>query len=76
MALAGLFGFRETSGYRSPQANAAVGGVVGSLHQTWLAVDIILDDMSPHNRLDFMKAATRMGLKVIDEGDHLHLQIP
>lgn len=76
MALSGLFGFRITSYYRSPQANASVGGVSDSLHQLWLAADVVLDEMTETNMADFVRGAGRLGLHAIIEDDHIHLQPP
>ena len=72
MALAGRFSFRETSGYRSKAGNTAVGGVQYTSHQFWLGRDVLLD--SGENREEFIEAAKRLGLRPLDEGDHIHLQ--
>lgn len=72
MALAARFPFRETSGYRSVGANRLVGGAEHSQHQHWLATDVVLD--IPADQVAFTQQAQRMGLLVVDEGDHLHLQ--
>lgn len=72
MALAARFAFRETSGYRHPLWNETVGGAATSQHQVWLGTDIVLwyaTDLAA-----FKKQAGRLGLTVVDEGDHLHLQ--
>ena len=74
MALAGRFRFRVTSYYRSPQSNTDAGGVDDSLHQYWLAADIMLED--PTQSKDFAYAANRLGLIAIIEPDHIHLQAP
>ena len=75
MALSGLFGFRVSSYYRSPWANQQVGGVPDSLHQLWLAADVVLDDMADLNKTNFTRGAERLGLLVVDEEDHLHVQL-
>ena len=72
MQLASRFGFRETSGYRSAAGNQAVGGVKYSSHQFWLGRDILLDP--GEDTVMFTEAARRVGLKVLNEGDHLHVQ--
>jgi uncharacterized protein YcbK (DUF882 family) len=72
MALAARFRFRETSGYRSPAANQAAGGVTHSAHQHFLAADVILD--TTEDRVAFKLAAGRLGLLVLTEEDHEHLQ--
>ena len=72
MQLASRFRFRETSGYRSAAGNQAVGGVKYSSHQFWLGRDILLDP--GEDTVMFTEAARRVGLKVLNEGDHLHVQ--
>ena len=72
MQLASRHRFRETSGYRHPLANVRVGGKPFSAHQYWLGRDIILE---PGESLEGTKESTRrLGLLLIDEGDHLHVQ--
>ena len=72
MALAAAFEFRETSGHRSPTSNKRLGGVEHSPHLFFLAVDVILDETA--DLPAFLDDAHRLGLMVIDEKDHLHLQ--
>jgi hypothetical protein len=67
------FGGSVTSGHRSAKRNAAVGGVPNSLHLQGLAVDIVLDDPAHHG--EFLMACSRLGLRAIDEGDHIHVQV-
>lgn len=74
MALSGRFHFRVKSYYRSPKSNAYVGGVKNSFHQLWLAADIVLED--PNDENNFIFVARRLGLKVIVETDHIHIQAP
>lgn len=40
---------RVTSGYRSPAVNKAVGGVKTSQHSQGMAVDIVVNGMTPHD---------------------------
>ena len=72
MSLAARFRFRETSGYRSPKSNKRERGVEQSAHQYFLGVDVVLEENEP--RLAFKIAAERLGLKALDEEDHVHLQ--
>lgn len=64
-----LQGMTITSWWRSAEKNAAVGGVYNSLHLVGLAWDVIPVTQENENRL------RSLGLKVINEGDHLHAQI-
>lgn len=73
MQLASRCPFRETSGYRSAWGNAHVGSTTRySAHQFWLGRDVLLDPGVDKGY--FVEAARRLGIKVLDEGDHLHLQ--
>jgi len=70
-ALAGMPGSVViTSGSRTPEENAAVGGVNGSYHTKDLALDF--RDLSPEQRAFFkdLKAT------IVDERDHVHTQFP
>jgi len=64
-----LRGMTVTSWWRSPSKNSEVGGVGDSLHLMGLAWDVI--PVTQEN-YDLLRNA---GLRVIDEGDHLHAQI-
>ena len=66
------FAFSETSGYRTAKRNLAVGGLEETRHRVWMARDIVLDDLA--DTVAFTKEATRQGLVVVVEGDHLHVQ--
>jgi len=61
-----------TSYYRTPDHNAAVGGVAASRHQIWLGCDVVYDDPLPLPERQRM--ATKLGIKVVAESDHDHLQ--
>ena len=74
ITLSTRFAFSQTSGYRTAKRNAAVGGVPDSRHRLWLACDVVLDDALDQGA--FILEAERMGLKVLDEQDHLHIQAP
>jgi hypothetical protein len=62
-------GMTITSWWRSIDRNRELGGVYNSLHLIGLAWDIIPVTQENHTKLE------RLGLKVINEGDHLHAQI-
>lgn len=70
------FGFSVTSWFRSPKRNKAKGGMSTSKHLKGLAVDAVLDNMQDTNaKAELTAAARAMGLGVVDEGDHLHIQV-
>lgn len=60
-----------TSWWRSPEHNARVGGVPNSRHLRGTAVDVVLPRQFVR---PFIGDAEWIGLKAIDEGDHVHLQ--
>jgi hypothetical protein len=61
-----------TSYGRTVRHNAAVKGVPQSAHQFWLAADIVYDDTVDQNLAN--DTAKRLGLRLIREDDHDHLQ--
>ena len=61
-----------TSGRRTQAHNAAVGGVTHSAHRAGLAFDVVYDQVV--SGADRDSWADRLGLKVVIEGDHDHLQ--
>jgi hypothetical protein len=62
-----------TSWGRTAKRNAAVGGVPNSQHLDWMAVDVVPDEWDTHGEI--IKDAKALGLKAINEGDHLHIQV-
>jgi hypothetical protein len=53
--------------------NAAVDGVADTAHLLWIAADVVYDaGMAPNAVRDSL--ATRLGLMLIHEGDHDHVQ--
>ena len=71
-AYASVTGASATSWFRTNPHNMAVGGVAGSAHRFGLAVDVIYDralELSWRQEL-----ARRLGLRLIAEDDHDHLQ--
>lgn len=66
-------GASETSGYRTEKHNdAQPGSVKHSAHRFWLAVDLTYD--APPNPQEAKDIAARLGLLLIHEVDHDHLQ--
>ncbi len=61
-----------TSWIRSVSRNARVGGAANSRHMLGLAVDIVLD--RDQDLEMFLSDCRRLGLRAIDEGDHIHVQ--
>lgn len=80
-------GGRHTSWWRDPIGNAEVGGVKYSRHQDGMAVDWtwsqkqleaseVVDDegIRTNGRERLIVMGPKLGLKVIDEGSHIHLE--
>lgn len=63
-----------TSYGRTPKHNHAVGGVAASAHLLWLAADVVYDPGT--DRATRGPLAERVGLVLIIEDDHDHLQAP
>lgn len=63
-----------TSWGRTVAHNAAVGGVTYSAHQFWLACDVVYDRPAALSDVARREMAKRLGLNLIVEGDHHHLQ--
>jgi hypothetical protein len=66
--------FSVTSWGRSVTRNASpeVKGMPDSWHLLFLGADCVLD--VPADRMRFERQCGRFGLRVVDEGDHLHVQ--
>lgn len=64
-----------TSGFRTPEHNAKVGGVENSRHLDNMARDV-LPPRTQEEAQRIRQFAAERGLKIIDEGDHWHLQPP
>jgi hypothetical protein len=63
-----------SSGYRTANHNAAVGGKPASLHLVGRAADLVFGD--PLNRARVVEWLLRdPRVVVIDEGDHVHVQV-
>ncbi|NYF21908.1 hypothetical protein HDC36_003384 [Xanthomonas sp. JAI131] len=66
-------GVQMTSGMRTPQRNAEVGGQPNSQHLAGTAADYAVPAaLKPA----FVARARQLGYQPIDEGDHVHLQLP
>lgn len=70
--LSDKFACSATSWGRSDKRNKQVGGHPKSRHLNWCAVDIVLDDEA--DKFRFTELAKTLGLRVVDEQDHLHIQ--
>lgn len=61
-----------TSWGRTPKRNAAVGGVPNSYHLRFLGADVVYD--APITKDHATARARKLGLKVVRESDHDHIQ--
>ena len=61
-----------TSWFRSDAHNRVVGGVPHSAHRFALGVDLVYD--APVDAAAITEDARRLGLKLLREGDHDHVQ--
>ena len=52
-----------TSAYRSPAYNKKVGGAKKSVHQQGLACDVLMNNTTKEQRLDFIRKAAAAGIK-------------
>lgn len=65
-----LPGVRITSAFRNPWKNEEVGGVLNSRHQVGMAFDVVPATLTT------IQALRRIGFKkILDEGDHIHVEI-
>lgn len=66
-------GVKMTSGTRTAQRNAEVGGQPNSQHLRGTAADYAVpEQLKPA----FVARAKQLGYQAIDEGDHIHIQLP
>lgn len=72
MQLYSKYPFSETSGQRTPAHNQDVDAVAHSPHQYWVGRDVIFD--KPPVPVSLNQAAQRLGLRIIKELDHHHIQ--
>lgn len=68
------FRISVTSWGRTTARNKAVGGAGTSRHLDWCGADVVLDIHDAAQKQQLTVAAAKLGLKVIDEKDHIHLQ--
>lgn len=73
-ALVRVFGGQITSGYRDPARNAAVGGVPNSQHMRGTGFDAVFP--TPQAKQAAIAQARAMNYEAIDEGDHVHFELP
>lgn len=66
-----LTGASATSWGRSVEHNRTVGGVAHSAHIVWLGCDLVYDTTPSPDRVEW---ARRLGLKIVVESDHDHVQ--
>ncbi len=74
LALCLIYDCSETSGFRTEKRNKAEKGADDSRHLEGLARDIVPDDRTKDHEISH--AAKRLGLWVLIESDHIHLQEP
>lgn len=73
LALGQTPGVTMSSGPRTPSHNAEVGGKPNSQHMSGTAMDYVVPGPM---KAQFMALAKKGGFQAIDEGDHVHLQVP
>lgn len=62
-----------TSWWRTRARNDHVGGLPNSRHLDGIGADIELDP--GQDRADVIATARALGLQVVDEGDHIHVEL-
>ncbi len=67
-----MLGASVTSGARSELHNHAVGGLPNSPHRAGLGADVVYD--APRTNSERIRFATQLGLRLVIEKDHDHLQ--
>lgn len=71
--LGAIHALSVTSWGRTEVRNKAVKGHPRSRHLDWLAVDVVPDNWDDHG--DVMRDAAALGLRALNEGDHIHIQV-
>ena len=72
--LCAVFNCSVTSWIRTPKRNAAKGGDPESKHLSGMGIDLVPDEARQWPKV--IEAARALGLTAVDEGDHIHVQIP
>lgn len=72
-SLANQFGAQITSLTRTPEHNRKVGGVANSQHISGTGGDFVVPGSQ---KAAFIAAVRARGYEPIDEGDHIHVQLP
>lgn len=72
-SLGAMPGVQVSSLYRDPEHNRKVGGVANSQHTAGTAGDFVVP---PQDRAAFIARARQKGYEAIDEGDHVHVELP
>lgn len=72
MQLYARYPFSETGGQRTPERNIEVDGVARSPHQHWVGRDVLFQGTPGREELN--ETGRRLGLKIIKELDHHHIQ--
>jgi hypothetical protein len=62
-----------TRWWSSEKHNADVGGLVNSRHLDGIGCDVIPDP--DEDRAEVIHSARQIGLQVVDEGTHIHLEL-
>lgn len=61
------------SWWRSPAHNAATRGLHNSRHLAGIGADVVPD--AGEDRTAVITTARALGLQVVDEGDHIHIEL-
>ena len=64
-----------TSGYRTPEHNAAVGGAAHSYHMQGLAADIVIAGMTSAQIAEVAKAVGFTGIGIYPTRGHCHVDV-
>lgn len=70
-----VFNCSETSGHRTAERNAQVGGSEGSQHLIGGGMDLVPTPNTKEQRARVKDAAEALGLWALDETHHVHIQI-